>query len=49
MSTLVFDLDSVMGTTTIEYEANSDRQLLHYLASAINNAQECTIWNVRIY
>lgn len=32
-----------------EFAANSDRQLLHYLAAALNAAVEGKITNVKVY
>ena len=52
MSTLVFDIVYPSGySVPVEYEAPSDRQVLHFLVAAINQDADSpgTVKNVRIY
>lgn len=52
MSTIVFNITYPSGySVPVEYDAPSDRQLLHFLIGAINQDEHFggTIKNVRIY
>jgi hypothetical protein len=51
MSAIYFDIVYPDGhkSERQEFAANSDRHLLHFLASALNNIVEGKITNVKIY
>lgn len=51
MATIYFDVEYPDGTTSErqEFSAGSDRHMLHYLASLLNNMTDQRIKNVAIY